>query len=221
MKRQQLNVEAVIFDMDGVITDTMPKHYEAWRRSFAAEGMTVGRKMVYLHEGEPGKEFLENYFRERGDFPEHERLDRLLKRKEKIFKLIVKPRFVSGARSFLRGLKKEGLRLGLVTGTSKDEVPRVLVEEYLSLFDVVITGSDVKKGKPSPEPYKMALRRLNIPASAAFVLENAPLGIRSAKKAGLRCFALTTSLAKEYLAGADGLFRTIKEFQTQVSIRKR
>lgn len=221
MKRQQLIVKAVIFDMDGVITDTMPKHYQAWRRSFAQEGLTVAKRDVYLREGERGEEFLENHFRRRKEKMSAGLRQHLLKNKEAIFKSIVRPRFITGARSFLKRLKREGFRLALVTGTSRGEVPRILPEYYFNLFDVTVTGSDVKCGKPSPEPYRMALQRLGIPASAAVVLENAPLGITSAKKAGLRCFALATSLPPEYLAEADRVFGDISQLQKHVEIKKR
>jgi beta-phosphoglucomutase-like phosphatase (HAD superfamily) len=69
----------------------------------------------------------------------------------------------------------------------------------------------VVHGKPNPEPYQTALDQLGLNKQDAFVVENAPLGIRSAKAAGLRCIALETSLAREYLKDADYVFSSFSE----------
>ncbi|OGW94101.1 MAG: hypothetical protein A3G36_02985 [Omnitrophica bacterium RIFCSPLOWO2_12_FULL_45_13] len=71
------------------------------------------------------------------------------------------------------------------------------------LFDHIITGDHVKKGKPYPEPYLLAARELAVKPSECVVIENAPYGIMAAKSAGMFCIALTSSLPKEFLKGAD------------------
>jgi beta-phosphoglucomutase-like phosphatase (HAD superfamily) len=104
-----------------------------------------------------------------------------------------------------------------VTGTSRHELDEMLPDEIKNLFSVIVTGSDVRFGKPHPEPYQQSLKRLNIEPEKAIVIENAPLGIRSAKRAGLKCFALETSLSREYLKEADYIFRSFKELQDHLS----
>ncbi len=99
-----------------------------------------------------------------------------------------------------------GFVMALVTGTSRDELQRMLSEEIQSYFSEIITGTDVIHGKPNPEPYQKALLKLNLNPIDAFVIENAPLGIQSAKAADIRCIALETSLPKEYLSDADHVF---------------
>jgi len=108
------------------------------------------------------------------------------------------------------------MRLALVTGTSRHELYQILPTSLRDLFSVIVTGSDVKHGKPHPEPYLKSLKGLKIKASAAVVIENAPFGIRSAKQAGLKCIALETSLPKKYLSEADAIFPSIKELQSNV-----
>ncbi len=109
----------------------------------------------------------------------------ILDKKEELFKKIVKIRFVCGARNFIRDLDHSGLTLALVTGTAHHEMLEILPETVRKHFKLIITGTDVKIGKPDPEPYLLALKRLKIPAKDAVVVENAPFGIQSAKAAGI------------------------------------
>jgi len=133
-----------------------------------------------------------------------------------LFKQIVKVRFVNGARKFIKNLDEQGLVLSLVTGTARHEMLKILPGHVLAHFKIVITGSDVKIGKPHPEPYLLALKKLKIPAKDAVVIENAPFGIQSAKAAGLRCLALETSLPRKYLNGADHIFRSIPKMEERM-----
>jgi len=102
-------------------------------------------------------------------------------------------------------LQNKGYLLGLVTGTPKAEIEKILPDRIRGLFDCIIAGDQVKNGKPDPEPYLAAARGLNVAAECCLVVENAPLGIQSAQKAGMFCVALTTSLPKEYLKNADAI----------------
>ncbi len=209
-------VQAVIFDMDGVITHTMPCHYRAWKKVLAAEGIPVRRRDVYLREGQAGAAFVHEIYRQYQRSITPERAMALLRAKEKHFQETVHPRYVSGSRTFLRDLKKTGLRLGLVTGTARHELTSLLPQEIQDFFSTIITGSDVKRGKPHPEPYLKALRALKIAPSKAVVIENAPFGIRSAKAAGIACLALETSLPAAYLRQADHVFSSIRHLRTEV-----
>lgn len=212
----RLNVKSVIFDMDGVITNTMPDHYRSWKAVLKDEGICVTYEDIYKREGQPGLSTVKEIFGEYRKVFDEKKAVRVLRNKEDIFKKIVKIRFVSGARSFLKHLHKNNIRLALVTGTSRDELRRILPAPLLGLFSVIVTGNDVRHGKPHPEPYLQSLKGLKIGPAEAVVIENAPFGIRSAKEAGLRCLALETSLPKECLAEADAVFSSIKELEYKV-----
>jgi len=108
-------------------------------------------------------------------------------------------------------LKKNGHILGLVTGTPSQELKRILPRRVLRIFDGIISGDHVKKGKPHPEPYLKAAKTLGVYPKACLVVENAPYGIESAKRAGMFCIAITTSLPKEYLAKADLVVDKLEE----------
>ncbi len=215
--RKDYSVKAVIFDMDGVITNTMPDHFHAWKEILKTEGISVTRHDIYSREGQRGInsvfELFETYKRPVTDARAH----KILKRKEELFKRIVRIRFITGSRRFLRRLHQQKFKLALVTGTSRQELHRILPQPLYDLFDVVVTGSDVMNGKPHPEPYLKAVRQLSLRCRDAVAIENAPFGIRSAKAAGLRCLALETSLSTEYLKQADRIFKTFKEMEAQIN----
>jgi len=210
------HIKSVIFDMDGVITNTMPDHYRSWKTVFKDEGIHVTYEDIYKREGQPGLSSVTEIFNEYGKVLGASQPAEILRRKENLFKKIVKTRFITGARTFLKYLHKDNIRLGLVTGTARHELRRILPASLQDLFSVIVTGDDVKHGKPHPEPYLRSLKGLKVKAFQAVVIENAPFGIRSAKRAGLKCLALETSLPRKHLSEADGIFSSIKELQNNV-----
>jgi beta-phosphoglucomutase family hydrolase len=217
----KFQISALIFDMDGVITDTMPYHFRAWKSVFASQGIRVSREDVYKREGQKGIDSVRELFTEKKKFYTQTIAKKLLEKKERLFKRIFKRKFIAGSRMFIKKAHAQGFKLGLVTGTSRHEAQALLAKELWDCFDVTVCGSDVQNGKPHPEPYLKAISKLNIKAKQALVFENAPLGIRSAKAAGLYCLALETSLPASYLIGADAIFPSFKAIGSKVRfIRK-
>jgi beta-phosphoglucomutase len=214
-------IKAVIFDMDGVITDTMPYHYRAWHKIFLNNGISVSKYDVYSREGQKGTESIREIFAHFGRKISTRTALSIIADKEALYKTIVRRRFIPGTRNLIKNLNRAGLRLGLVTGTARNEVEQTLPPAVLSRFEVVVTGSDVKNGKPSPEPYLKALKGLKISGAEAIVIENAPFGIRSAVSAGIDCYAVTTSLPRKYLKEANQIFDTIKNLERVLITRIR
>jgi beta-phosphoglucomutase len=205
--------KAVLFDMDGVITDSMPYHFEAWRIIFAELAISVTREEILKREGEKGDVTLLSLLAQHGKSLPKEDLISLLKKKEEIFRWIVSPRLFDGAKECVEELYARGTKLALVTGTSGDEAKANIPAPILSCFHALIPGDLVTKGKPDPEPYRLALQKLSVSAEEALVIENAPYGIRSAKGAGIFCIALTTSLPATFLQEADLILRDLKELR--------
>ncbi len=216
MAKIKPKVKAVIFDMDGVITHTMPDHYRCWKIIFHRYGIHVTHLDIYSREGQKGMMSVREIFAKYHKSITHKKALEILYAKEQLFKKMVKTRFMVGTRNFLRFLYKKNIKLALVTGTSRHELHQILPDYLYNLFSVVVTGTDVKNGKPHPEPFLKALKLLKIKSSEAIVIENAPFGIQSAKKAGLRCLALASSLPKQFLHEADAVFLSIKEMRGRV-----
>ncbi|HSV42924.1 MAG TPA: HAD family phosphatase [Candidatus Bathyarchaeia archaeon] len=213
----EFRVNAILFDMDGVITDTMPYHYRAWEMAFKEiTHHQITKEDVYLREGSKGCFALDEIFDQHGWYRDPELLKKLVARKEQLFTQTIRLEFIAGALDFLALAQGQGFRLALVTGTSRAEALKMLPPEVQARFSIMITASDVTHGKPDPEPYLAALKKLAVHANEAVVIENAPLGIQSAKAAGIRCLALETSLSREYLSAADGVFTSFADLTQQI-----
>ncbi|MFB0519600.1 MAG: HAD family hydrolase [Acidobacteriota bacterium] len=201
--------QGVIFDLDGVLLDTMKYHFAAWERAFREAGINVDRLVIYLREGEKGEVTTRSIMEKSGRHPSEVEVSQLLARKERIFQDIARAELFPGVRELLTSLWRKGYLLGLVTGTSRSEVEKILPQSLREKFRVIITGDVLREGKPHPEPYLVALKGLGLSPDEVVVIENAPNGIRSAKGAGLFCIALTTSLGAEYLQEADMVFDSL------------
>jgi beta-phosphoglucomutase len=215
-KRFDFNYRAVIFDMDGVITNTMPYHFDAWLSVLKTAGIKLSCYEVYQREGQDGLSSIKELFREHKIKFDLDQAKALLRKKEELFKQTVKIKFIKGSRPFIRKLKQRALRVALVTGTSRHEMEKILPLSLRRLFEVIVTGDEVWKGKPHPEPFLKALKALKLKAKEVMVIENAPFGIRSAKAAGLFCAALETSLPRKYLLAADVILCSFAELDRLV-----
>lgn len=197
--------------MDGVIIDSMPYHFLAWYEALRPFGIRVSCFDVYAKEGERWDKSLKFFLDDAGIKPTRKLLKQIFSLRQKIFKKYFKRFIFKGAGEFIVCLKNRGYKLALVSGTPTEEVKKILPPKLWRLFDCIVAGDNVKKGKPHPEPYLQAVKKLGVNKSACVVIENAPFGIESAIKAGLFCFAVTTSLPKEYLRGADVIVDSLDE----------
>jgi beta-phosphoglucomutase len=203
MAKLKFKPRAIIFDMDGVIVDSMPYHYLAWYEALKPYGIRVSCFDVYSKEGERWDKTLRELFALSGIKVSGQLLRKIFFDRKKIFQKYFKRFIFPGAREFLICLKNKGYLLGLATGTPEAEIKKILPASIKKLFDCIIAGDKVKKGKPNPEPYLRAAKALKTRVGLCLVVENAPLGIESAKRAGMFCVALTTSLPRQYLKSAD------------------
>jgi beta-phosphoglucomutase len=216
-KKRELKCTTVIFDMDGVITDTMPYHFDAWASVFSQAGIKVNCYDIYCREGQDGLSTVKEISKEHNRQFSLQQARQLLSQKEDLFKRIVKPRFIKGSAGFIKYLQQRRFKLGLVTGTSRSEARKILPDELYRTFDVAITANEIKKAKPAPEPFLKAIKALKVSSRQAVVIENSPFGIEAAKRAGLFCIALQTSLPKGCLSGADAIFKSFRELKQKVS----
>lgn len=201
--------KAVLFDLDGVITDTMQFHYEAFRQAFSRLGIDVKPVDIYTREGMPsmklGKALIEEYGVSVGD----EELKKTVEEKRELYRQIAsgKIKAYPGVPETLAMLRENGVKLALVTGSNRKSVTKVIEEAGLEkAFDTVVTSEDTERGKPFPDPYLKGTERLGVDKANAVVVENAPMGIRAAKAAGVDyVIAVTTTLPEEYFKDADDI----------------
>jgi len=202
---------AVIFDMDGVIVDSMPYHFIAWYEALRPLGIRVTCFDVFAKEGERWDKSLKYFLGQKRIKPTKTVMRKIFSRRQEIFKKSFKRFIFHGASELLRCLKKKGYCLALVSGTPLDEINRILPLRLKALFHAVVSGDSVRQGKPHPEPYLKAARLLGVEPPSCAVIENAPYGIASAKSAGMFCIAVATSLPSSYLKGADAIVQSLEE----------
>ena len=205
--------QAVLFDMDGVILDSMPWHVKAWQEAFREFGLVVPEEALYLHEGAIEAETSRKIFEDQGVSPSEELFRAVLKRQRELFRKKYQ-RFVRPfpeVPDLLSDLRKEGHRLALVTSSHQEILEAILPESLKRLFHFILTGDLVRRRKPHPEPYLKAQEALGVSPKESVVVENAPAGIKAAKAAGLFCVALTTTLPEKHLREADLILPSHRE----------
>ncbi len=212
-----------LIDMDGVIYDSMKFHAEAFRRLFKEEGVPGNPEDVYLYEGMRGTDLVNMlYVRAFGHGVSEERAHELYELKSKYFYEIGRNEPMEGADRMLDALKQHGLRRILVTGSSQAKLLDGVNRDYPGAFlpGDRVTALDVVNGKPDPEPYLKGLSIAGVPPEKAIVIENAPLGVRAGKAAGVFTVAVTTGpIPREAFEqeGADIIFPSMPAFADYLS----
>jgi len=196
-------IKGILFDLDGVIVDTLHYHFLAWQEMFHRKGGEVKDLTVLLHEGRSSIEILPILIKESGIQIPKKNWHNFIEQKRKYYRSIVKIRFYPDALDTVRKLRKLGIKCALVTACAKKNMEKALTPEQRSLFNIIVTGDDIPRAKPNPDPYEIARKSLGLRKEECLVIENAPLGIQSAKAAGIRCAVIATTLPKRYLKGAD------------------
>jgi beta-phosphoglucomutase len=206
-------VTAAIFDMDGVLIDSGAHHRHAWRALLAELGTEPAHPEHWrLTIGRPSEEAIPLLLGRRVSDAEARRLAR---RKRDLYQERAQAGMepVPGVPEFLHALERQHVPRAVGTSASRWDAERLLDDlGLLRFFDVVVTADDVMLGKPDPEVWAQAARRLRVTPAHCVVFEDAPVGIQAARAAGMRAIGVTTAHTDAELlaAGAD---RTIPDFQ--------
>lgn len=201
--------KAALIDMDGVLYDSMPRHCRAWRETMLEEGLDIPADEFFLYEGMTGAATINLLMeRERGVSLSADACREIYARKSARFKAGGPPVPMPGAAEKIALLKNLGITMVLVTGSAQNTLLNRLEQDYPDAFppERRVTALDVTHGKPHPEPYLQGLRKAGVKAEEAVVIENAPLGVRAGKAAGIFTIAWMTGPipAERFLAeGAD------------------
>lgn len=212
-----VQLKAVLFDMDGVLFDSMPYHAKAWHKIMTARGFDLSKEEAYLHEGRTGAGTI-NIISQRqfGKTVAPKEIEEIYKEKSNEFNSYPEAKAMPGAWDLLCKVKEAGLTPLIVTGSGQTSLLSRLEQSFPATFreELMVTAFDVKHGKPNPEPYLMALQKGGIKACEAIVVENAPLGVEAAVAADIFTIAVNTGpLADNILldAGANLLFSSMNE----------
>ena len=211
--------KAYFFDMDGVLFNSMPHHAIAWEEVMKEHDLPFTAYDCYLNEGRTGESVIrEAMWKARNRDATPDEIKQIYTEKSERFNLLAQQAggtvVIDGVAEVLRYVQSTGSQIWVVTGSGMrsllDNLNNVLPPVFQR--DRMITAFDVTHGKPDPEPYLKAWERSGLQKEQCFVIENAPLGIRSGKAAGLTVYAVNTGiLTREDLAQADQVFDSMAE----------
>jgi len=204
---ERLIPKAVLFDMDGVLYDSMPNHAVCWREAMAEFGIDMTSEDSYRYEGMRGVETIRIIVKQQqGRDISEEEAQSMYDEKTRLFGLLPEAPIMKGVRELMSKIKASGIQIGIVTGSGQRPLIKRVLHDFGDFVDDrhIVTAYDVKQGKPAPYPYLMGLQKAGgLQPWEGVVVENAPLGVRAGVAAGIFTIAVNSGpLPDATLAGA-------------------
>ena len=219
-------LKAFLFDMDGVLFDSMPGHAVAWVKAVERYGLSMTAEEVYMNEGRTGAGTI-NALAQRTwgrDATESEIKEIYAAKSEEFnryFEQQGEAPVMPGVTDVLNQVRARGLMRVIVTGSGQLSLLDNLNRHFPGQFsrELMVTAFDVKRGKPDPEPYLMGLQKAHLRADEAVVIENAPLGVQAAHAAGIFTIAVNTGPLPDsalWDAGADRVYPDMNALAAEI-----
>ncbi|MDO8717178.1 MAG: HAD family phosphatase [Dehalococcoidales bacterium] len=197
------NEIAVLWDMDGVIVDTALYHFTAWQQIFEKRGVKFTWAEFKRSFGRRNETIIPDIFDKSISAAE---IAAIAKEKEVIFRRLGRNKIqpFPGVVNLIKRLAARRVKMALVSSTPARNIEVVLSGLGIAdLFQTIISGEDVVKGKPDPEGFLLAAKRLGIRAENCVVIEDSTAGVSAAKRAGMHCVAITNTRSGSRLVRAD------------------
>ena len=194
--------KAIIWDMDGVIADTGPFHFAAWREIVEGKGRKYTEADFQHGFGLRNEDILISLF----DNLTPQEIDSLSRKKEETFRSKIEGniRPLPGVLDLLDIQLEGGFGIALASSTPIENIELILNSlDIRGYFNCIVSADDVTRGKPHPEGFLLASQQLGITPSSCVVIEDATAGVEAAKAAGMKCIAVTNTHSPEALAKAD------------------
>jgi len=203
-------IQAVLWDLDGVITDTGELHFQSWLPPLAEHGITYTREMFNVTFGMNNAGILTTLL---GHPPEPELFTAISDRKEQLFRDSVRGRAqtLPGVRDWLERLQASGIRQAIASSAPQANIDALVDELGLrAYFGAIVSGFDLP-GKPDPAVFLKAASLIQVPPENCLVIEDAVPGVQAAKRAGMKCLAVTTTNPRSALSQADVIVDRLDE----------
>jgi beta-phosphoglucomutase len=207
-------IQAVIWDLDGVIIDSADEHRRAWQRLARETGVTLTDADFWATFGKRNDDIIPLFW---GNISP-EQLQELANRKEVYFREFVREAAapLPGSMELMRGLHEIGFAQALATSTPIENIQLIKellhLDRYLSAF---VSGESVARGKPAPDIFLRAAGELHMPPSLCVVIEDAVAGVQAALAAGMRCIAVAGNRDLPDLRAADVMVRDLTELDVE------
>lgn len=203
---------AFLFDMDGTMVDSMPWHARSWDAFGRSIGAAPpGQDFFHRTTGMTALEVMRVFV---GVRPEAE-LRAMVAQKEALYREMFAPHFreVRGFRAFADAARAAGIKVACATAGDADNIAFVLANlGRTGFFDAVVGAHDVLRGKPHPDLFLLAARRMGVEPAECLVFEDAPHGIEAARRAGMKAVAIATTLPAEELGAPDHVIACAADF---------
>ena len=203
------NLKAVIWDLDGVIVDSEPHHYQSWHTTLEQYSLTVTDTQLRRMSGMTSPEAVRILF---GANIKEEFVTQLCEEKELLFRASIKESaaYLPGVEHWLEAFKQAGTRQALASSGSQENIDAVLdLLGTRRFLDEVVSGKNLPS-KPDPAVFLLAARKLGVQPKACLVIEDAIAGVEGAKAAGMKCLAVTTTNPPPELAAADVILENLE-----------
>jgi len=215
MAKTIANMQGVLWDMDGVLVDTGEAHFDSWRQVLAERGVPFSRADFERTFGMNNAGILELLKDEELVADE---VQAISDRKEMLFRQLVKDKakLLPGVLDWLARLESLGIRQAIASSAPHENID-VLVDELglRGYFEAIVSGAAMP-GKPNPDVFLEAARRIGVPPAACVVVEDAIAGVQAARYAGMRCIAVTTTNRADKLSAADIVVDSLDELDVGV-----
>jgi beta-phosphoglucomutase len=199
---------AALWDVDGTLIDSSEYHWLSWQGALAAENFPLTRRQFAATFGQRNDEIL------RGYFPGYasEDIARVGEAKEVAYRELIRERGIEllpGVRRWLEKLKGEGWLQAVASSAPLLNIETIIAALGLEhFFAAVASAEDVTAGKPDPQVFLAAARKLDVEPARCVVVEDAPAGTEAARRAGMRCVGVLSSHGE---LKADIVVRTLEE----------
>ena len=210
---------AAIFDFDGVIVDSIAIHEAGWRQIAQEDGRPFSRELFERGIGLKNEPFISEVLQWSSNPTE---IAAIIARKEKHYQELISNgaiHLIPETIAFIRQLFHAHIPCAIGTSSTQKNLDSLFSRygELKTFFRTCVTKEDVKRGKPDPEVFLVAARRLETPPSSCVVFEDAPLGIVAAKNGGMKAVALTTTFPQATLQAAhpDIIVNSLATFPVQ------
>lgn len=218
-------LKGIIFDMDGTIALTEPFHHKAFDAVFKKRGVNdfSFEELISKYSGSGSANIFTKVFADRGIEVEPEEIKDCIGEKRELYNKIVQETeipLVEGVREFLNKINSRGLKRIIATGNSNLEAVRVTLEKcgIAENFPQILSIVDMGRGKPFPDIFTEAAKRLGLAEKECVVLEDAINGVKAAVDASIRCIAFTTTTEKKFLieAGASAVIENYYQLTDEI-----
>ena len=202
--------KAVIWDMDGVIADTAPYHFKAWQEVFQKRGVNFTEEDFRCIFGQRNDTIIRNTI---GRSISPCEVDAIAAEKEENYRRRVarNVKVLPGAIELIRSLREHGVKMAIASSAPMENIQ--LITRGLGIsdcFQTIVWGREVAEGKPSPQGFLLAAKKLGVEPQYCIVIEDAVAGVAAAKRAGMKCLAVTNTHPKMSLKEADLVVDTLE-----------